>query len=43
LSATEIFRPDKEARRRRCRSASQRSDDAVRAEEIRAAAGVVRE
>src|ERR1700693_19549 len=31
----EIFRRDKEARRRRCRSASQRRDDAVSTEKIR--------
>ncbi len=40
LSATEIFCRDKEARRRRCRRASQRSADAVSAEKIGAAAGV---
>src|SRR6266545_1883070 len=39
-SATEIFRRDKEGRRRRCRGASQRSPDAVSAEKIGAAAGV---
>jgi len=53
MSATEILRRDKEARRRRCRGASQRSDDAPSvasrdrlkgvAEEIGAAAGVDRE
>jgi hypothetical protein len=40
ISATEILRRDKEARRRRCRGASQRSDDAVSAKKIGAAAGV---
>jgi len=40
LSATEIFRRDKEARRRRCHSASQRSADDESAEKIGAAAEV---
>src|SRR5215468_76978 len=42
LSATEVFRRGKEARRRRCQGASARSADAAPAEKIGAAVGVVR-
>jgi len=41
VGPTEIFPRDEEARRRRCRSASARSDDDVSGEEIGGTTGVI--